>query len=56
MGSKDHEDVRGIVQQHIEQLDRTYLDTRVAALAQALDRPEIQAWYERCLREARSQP
>ena len=50
--SKDHEDVRGVVRQQIRQLDRQYLDTRVATLAQALDRPEIQTWYEQCLREA----
>jgi len=49
---KDREDVRGIIQQQASRLDRAYLEPRVAELAQALDRPEIQAWYLQCLRDA----
>jgi len=49
---RDRDDVRGVIQQQGSRLDRAYLDPRVAALAHELDRPDIQAWYEQCLREA----
>ncbi|MBI3312191.1 MAG: nucleotidyltransferase [Candidatus Omnitrophica bacterium] len=50
---KDREDVRGIIQQQTERLDRTYLDPKVSALARELGRPDIEAWYEQCWRGTR---
>ncbi len=52
--AKDRDDVQGIIQQQRDRLDRKYLDTRVALLAKGLSRPDIQAWYEQCLRETPS--
>ena len=49
---KDRDDVRGIIQQQAQRLDRAYLDPQVLALAKGLERPDIEAWYEQCWREA----
>lgn len=49
---KDREDVRGIIQQQRKRLNRRYLDPKVSALAQDMACPDIQSWYEQCLREA----
>ena len=48
---RDLDDVKGIIQQQRGRLDCGYLDLKVAALARALDRPDIQAWYAQCLRD-----
>ena len=53
---KDHEDVRGILRCQAKGLDRSYLNARVTELAHALDRPEIQSWYQQCLQEADASP
>ncbi len=45
---KDREDVRGIIRQQADRLDRTYLDTKVVTLARALGRPDIETWYQQC--------
>ncbi|MBI3322635.1 MAG: nucleotidyltransferase [Candidatus Omnitrophica bacterium] len=52
--AKDREDVQGIIRLRRGQLDRKYLDPHVASLARELSRPDIQAWYEQCLREGES--
>ena len=49
---RDREDVRGIVQQQHRQLDRRYLDPKVAQLAEGLNRPDMRAWYEQCVKDA----
>ena len=43
---RDQEDVRSVVRQRREQLDRSYMDPIVAEVATALDQPDILLFYE----------
>ncbi len=49
---RDLDDVRHVIREQIRDLDRDYLDPRVAELAVLLERPEIESGYVEMLRAA----
>ncbi len=54
--AQDAVDVEGVVLRQSPRLDRQYLEARVRALAEGLERPEVLDCYEECLRKADSLP
>lgn len=54
--TRDRDDVEGVVVRRAATLDREYLDPRLRALAEGLERPDILEYFGTCLRKAGAAP